>query len=81
VRNLVRPLRGAKKIAAFVTAADASAWRDSRDHVLNGQPALVSFRDGKPVAAMLLAVADGRIVQIFLQADPARLHGITASSA
>jgi RNA polymerase sigma-70 factor (ECF subfamily) len=79
VRNLSRPLRGAKKIAAFVTAADARAWQDSRDYVLNGQPALVVFRDGRPFAALFLSIADGRIVQIFIQADQARLGRIVAS--
>jgi RNA polymerase sigma-70 factor (ECF subfamily) len=79
VRNLMRPLSGARKIAAFVTAADARAWQDSRDHVLNGQPALVAFRDGRPFAALFLAIADGRIVQILIQADAARLRRIVAS--
>jgi len=72
VRNLIRPLRGAKKIAAFVTAADGRAWQDSRPYMLNGQPALVAFRDGRPFAALLLVIADGRITQIFIQADPER---------
>jgi RNA polymerase sigma-70 factor (ECF subfamily) len=79
VRNLMRPLTGAKKIAAFVTAADGRAWQDSRDHILNGQPALVAFREGRPVAALFLSIADGKIVQILIQADPARLGRIMAS--
>lgn len=74
VRNLVRPLQGAKKIVAFLTAAETSAWADARDHVLNGQPALVVYREDRPLAAMFLAIADGRIVQVFLQADPERLR-------
>jgi len=74
VRNLVRPLRGARKITAFLTAADTTQWADARDHMLNGQPALVVYREGRPLAAMFLAIADGRIVQIFLQADPERLR-------
>jgi hypothetical protein len=47
--------------------------------MLNGQPALVAFRDGRPFAALFLAIADGRIVQILLQADAARLGRIVAS--
>jgi len=74
VRNLVRPLQGARKITAFLTAADTTQWADARDHMLNGQPALVVYREGRPLAAMFLAIADGRIVQIFLQADPERLR-------
>jgi RNA polymerase sigma-70 factor (ECF subfamily) len=73
VRNLVRPLRGAKKVAAFLVAADPRAWHDQRELVLNGQPALVAYRDGQPFAALFLAIADGRIAQIFIQADALRL--------
>jgi RNA polymerase sigma-70 factor, ECF subfamily len=40
---------------------------------LNGQPALAFFMDGRPFAAVLLAVAEGRIQRVFFQADPARL--------
>jgi RNA polymerase sigma-70 factor (ECF subfamily) len=77
VRNLVRPLTGAKKIASFVAAVDGRAWEDSREYVLNGQPALVAFRDGRPFAALFVSIADGRIVQIFIQADVARLGRIS----
>lgn len=76
VKNLMRPLRGARKIAAFVTAADPRAWQDSRDYLLNGQPALVAFQHGRPFAALFLAIADGRIVQLFMQADAERLRRI-----
>lgn len=79
VKNLARPLHGAKKIAAFVTAPDAKAWEDVRAYVLNGQPALVAHQDGRPFAALLLAIADGRIVQVFIQADAARLRRLATS--
>jgi RNA polymerase sigma-70 factor (ECF subfamily) len=76
VRNLVRPLHGAKQIAAFVTAADATAWADVRDHALNGQPALVAYRDGKPASALFLEISNGQITQLFIQADVERLRHI-----
>lgn len=77
VRNLPGPLVGADKIAAFVIAAGPQAAPDdTREFMLNGQPALVGFRDGRPFAAVFLAIADGKIVQIFIQADPVRLHRI-----
>lgn len=84
IRNLARPLVGAKQIAAFVTAvaresAASTVAIESVVYVLNGQPALVRFVGGKPFGAMFLSVADGKIVQIFIQADPARLRQITAS--
>ncbi|NVB79118.1 MAG: sigma-70 family RNA polymerase sigma factor [Kofleriaceae bacterium] len=73
VRTLVRPLLGAKKIAAFVTATDGAEWRDQREHVLNGQPALVAYRDGRPYGVLQLGIADGRILEVYIQADPSRL--------
>jgi RNA polymerase sigma-70 factor (ECF subfamily) len=79
VRNLVRPLRGASKIAAFVTAADARAWGDMHERSLNGQPALVAYRDGRPFAVLFLAIVDGRITEIFVQADPERLRRLAGS--
>lgn len=77
VRNLVRPLRGANKIAALITAADSSAWVDARERVLNGQPALVAYRDGQPFAVVFLAV---RIAQVFMQADPRRWRALGSAS-
>jgi RNA polymerase sigma-70 factor (ECF subfamily) len=79
VRNLMRPLTGAKKIAAFVTAADSAAWRDYQEQMLNGEPALVSYRDGRPVAALFISIADGKIAEIFIQADRARLGHVASS--
>jgi hypothetical protein len=43
-------------------------------HELNGQPALVFYRDGAPFAALLIAVADGRIQRVFFHADLRRLR-------
>jgi RNA polymerase sigma-70 factor, ECF subfamily len=78
VRNLPRPLAGKEKIAAFVAAF---AHRPSpplltRECELNGQPAIVASHEGRPLVAILLAVAGGRIRRVFLQADPARLQHI-----
>jgi len=76
VRNLPKPLHGAKKIAVFLTAVarkgEASLERHERD--LNGQPAIVTLREGRVISALLLSVADGKIQHVFIQADPARLR-------
>jgi RNA polymerase sigma-70 factor (ECF subfamily) len=70
-RNLKEPLHGAARIATFVAAASTrgiAAFRwDQR--TLNGQPAIVLWAGEKPVAAILLAVADGKIQRIFFHAD------------
>jgi RNA polymerase sigma-70 factor, ECF subfamily len=74
LRNLRRPLEGAQGIAAFVAATSQRAALDVERHELNGQPALVFYRDDRPFAAVLLAVADGKIQRVFFHADLARLR-------
>ena len=75
VRNLPGPLEGGNRIAAFLVAAMSRGPDDldTEERELNGGPALVTFREGKPFAVLSLAVADGRIERIFLHADRARL--------
>jgi RNA polymerase sigma-70 factor (ECF subfamily) len=73
IRNLRRPLEGAAHVAAFVAATSRRAELQVEQRELNGQPALVFFMGDRPFAAVLLAVAEGRIQRVFFQADPARL--------
>jgi RNA polymerase sigma-70 factor (ECF subfamily) len=73
-KNLPRPLTGVTKIAAFVgTFARRAELLELRECRLNGQPAVLALREGRPFAAVLLSVADGKIRHVFLHADPARL--------
>ena len=78
IRNLQAPLAGAARIAAFVSATARSMALESELHELNGQPALVFYHDNAPFAALLLAVADGRIHRVFFHADLARLRYLGA---
>src|SRR5262249_10113131 len=67
IRNAGRPVVGAKRIAAFLTAVarQDTAKTTAHECLLNGQPAIVSIRaDGRPSAAILLSIADGRIRHI-----------------
>jgi RNA polymerase sigma-70 factor (ECF subfamily) len=74
VRNLPRPLSGVARIIAFLTAASRrGAVVETSEHDLNGQPALVASRAGRPIAAILLSIAEGKIRRVFIHADPARL--------
>jgi RNA polymerase sigma-70 factor, ECF subfamily len=73
VRNLRRPLEGAQQIAAFVLATARRAALEVQPRELNGQPALVFYSDDRPFAALLLAVAEGRIKRVFFHADANRL--------
>jgi RNA polymerase sigma-70 factor (ECF subfamily) len=74
LRNLRRPLAGAERIAAFVVAATRRAVLDVEHRDLNGQPALVFYSDGRPFAAVLVAVGDGKIQRVFFHADLSRLR-------
>jgi RNA polymerase sigma-70 factor, ECF subfamily len=76
LRNLPRPLRGAAGVASFIAAATARGGRKLQveERVLNGQPALVFWSGAQPFAALLLAVADGRIQNVFFHADLSRLR-------
>ena len=75
-RNLPRPLAGAARIAAFVATAARrnGATLRTEERQLNGRPAVVFFRGEEPFAAMLVAVADGKIRRVFVQADTTRLR-------
>jgi RNA polymerase sigma-70 factor (ECF subfamily) len=74
IRNLRRPLEGAAHVAAFVVATSRRVQLEVEQRELNGRPALLFYRDGRPFAAVLLAVAEGKIQRVFFQADPARLR-------
>lgn len=81
VRNLPRPVTGGARIAAFFAAASKRTGTfETRDCELNGEPAVLALRDGRTVAAILIAVADGQIRQVFIQADPAHLTRLDLQS-
>jgi RNA polymerase sigma-70 factor (ECF subfamily) len=81
VRNVGRPVTGQKRVAAFIKALaqqEVSPPAEFHERTLNGQPAVVAVQNGRPVLAILLAVADGKIRHIFMHADPDRLTRIGA---
>jgi RNA polymerase sigma-70 factor (ECF subfamily) len=74
IRNVGRPVVGARKIAAFLAAVAREGLRGAFvERELNGQPAMVRLVAGKPVSATLLSVIDGKIRHAFVQTDPTRL--------
>jgi RNA polymerase sigma-70 factor (ECF subfamily) len=78
VRNLPRPLTGVARITAFlVSASKRDGGLELRECELNGQPALLAFQDGRPVAAILIAVAGTKVRHVFIHADPARLGHVS----
>jgi RNA polymerase sigma-70 factor (ECF subfamily) len=83
VRNLPGPLSGVTRIAAFFSSVHRRSGHllEQRACVLNGHPALLALRDGRPFAAILLSVADGKIRNVFIQADPDRLRHVGAGAS
>ncbi len=81
-RNLGGPLRGARRIAAFTAAITPRGSRELRvcDACLNGEPALLVVHDDAPFAAILVAVALGRIESIWICADRSRLGRVRVPS-
>jgi RNA polymerase sigma-70 factor (ECF subfamily) len=75
LRDVGRPVLGAKRIAAFLVAVARDKTQVGTIHecMLNGHGAIVYLRDGRPAAAMLISVADGRIRHLFVQTDASRL--------
>jgi RNA polymerase sigma-70 factor (ECF subfamily) len=76
IRNLRRPLEGAANVAAFIAATSRRAQLDVEQRELNGQPALLFYQEDRPFAAVLLAVAEGKIQRVFFHADQTRLRHI-----
>lgn len=78
VRNLPGPIVGTTKVAAFVAAvtSQGAAGLATQECELNGQPAILVLRSGRPYTAILLSVADDRIRAVFIHADPARLRHV-----
>lgn len=74
-RNLPQPLQGSARIAAFVVATTQRTAGVLRveEHQLNGQPAAVFWNGDQPFAALLLAVADGKVQRVYFHADLHRL--------
>jgi RNA polymerase sigma-70 factor (ECF subfamily) len=76
-RNLPRPLEGAAKIAAFVAATTRrAAIARVEERNLNGQPAIVLWLDDRPMAALLLGVADDKIHRVFFHTDVDHLRHV-----
>ena len=59
-------------------ARQGATGAELHERLLNGQPAIVAFRDGRAVLAVLVSVADGQIRHVFMQADAERLRHVGA---
>jgi len=82
VKNLPEPLVGCDRVAAFVASVGprGADGISITERELNGQPAIVVCRGGRPFAVIMLAVADGVIQGVFMQADAGRLLRVASST-
>jgi RNA polymerase sigma-70 factor (ECF subfamily) len=79
IKNVGHPVCGSHRVVSFLAAVareSSGVTSTVRQGILNGQPAVVMFKDGVPSAAVLISVADGRIRHVFVQADVSRLTHI-----
>ncbi|ACL63740.1 RNA polymerase, sigma-24 subunit, ECF subfamily [Anaeromyxobacter dehalogenans 2CP-1] len=79
IRNIGRPVVGGVKVAALLASVArqrVGAPLELRERTLNGEPAAVAFEDGRPVSAIVLAVAGGKVRHVYLQVDPERLRHV-----
>jgi len=69
-----REVRGAYEVARRAHAfSRANRDLERRRVLVNGAPGLVSLRDGKPYSVLAFTVRGGRIAEIDILSDPARL--------
>lgn len=76
LRKVTAPVVGIRRVTAlmmgFAKEAESAPIRQIPT-TLNGEPALVTLLEGRPIAAIFLSVAHGRIRHIFVQTDPSAL--------
>ena len=75
----LRPIHGAASVARFVmqrARVGASGGGTTKPTWINGDPGFIVYRDGQPVAALILEVREGRIHNIYAIANPDKLHAL-----
>ena len=72
---------GAEEVARTVLARGTALAPFARPAVVNGAAGAVVGRDGRLISVVAFTVADDRIVEIDIVADPAKLSAVAASYA
>jgi RNA polymerase sigma-70 factor (TIGR02957 family) len=76
----LRPITGVDKVTRFLLATAATGLQLPGLEIevtdVNGLPGLVVRTDGQPFLVMSLAVADGRVEQVFVVRNPDKLAGL-----
>ena len=73
-----RPIHGAESVARFVAQRAGGEGRGGHLRLarINGQPGFIVSVQGKPQAALILGIRDGRIHDIYAIANPDKLRAI-----
>jgi RNA polymerase sigma-70 factor, ECF subfamily len=75
-RGARMPITGAAEVAETILARGARFAPHARPAIVNGNAGVIVVPGQKPIAVVSFSVADGRIVEIDLVADPAKLRGL-----
>jgi RNA polymerase sigma-70 factor, ECF subfamily len=78
IRALLKPLRGRDQVAKFLMMAQSQAARDTQYMIgmVNSAPAIISILDGRPIGVVSFDIYDGKIQNLFIIADPAKLRAL-----
>ena len=75
-RGARMPITGAAEVAETILARGARFAPHARPAIVNGNAGVIVVPGKKPIAVVSFSVAGGRIVEIDLVADPAKLRGL-----
>jgi hypothetical protein len=70
------PITGAAEVAETILARGARFAPHARPAIVNGNAGVIVVPGKKPIAVVSFSVVGGRIVEIDLVADPAKLRGL-----
>jgi RNA polymerase sigma-70 factor (ECF subfamily) len=79
----LKPVRGAASVARFVLGIMGRVVPVEtilRPAQINGQSGFIAYVSGRPLAALILNIQDGRIHTIYAVANPDKLQALPASS-
>src|SRR5207302_7688530 len=75
-RGARMPVTGAAEVAETILARGSRFAPHARPAIVNGNAGVIVVPGNRPIAVVSFSVAGGRIVEIDLVADPAKLSGI-----
>ena len=75
-RGARMPITGAAQVAETILSRGARFAPHARPAIVNGNAGVIVVPGKQPIAVVSFSVADGRIVEIDLVADPAKLRGL-----